>query len=171
MKIYTRAMWGARLPSAVMAKQSPPVEAFIHYTDGSGASALKSLAAQEAALRGIQNYHMDSNGWSDIGYHYMVFQPYGHLSRARVFQCRRDIYVPAAQAHHNTRTLAICVHANGSDEIKRNTRYAIEQILRRYPSVKVVGGHRDVVSTDCPGDKLYAQIPTIARAAGKKVYS
>jgi len=172
MKIYTRAEWGARPPQAAMSKQTSPTEAFIHYSDEASGTAPKidRLTEQKEKARAIQNFHMDGRGWSDIAYHYLVFQPYGSLRRARVFQGRRVENVPAAQAGHNTGTIAICVVAAPGEPLRRNTRYAIEQLLKRHPSVKVVGGHRDVVSTDCPGNVIYAQIPTIARAAGKKVY-
>jgi hypothetical protein len=153
-----------------MTPQDAPIEAFIHYSYDFSVGRFDTLAEQEAKMREIQRYHMDNNGWSDIGYAFVVFQPYGTLRRARAFQGRPTKYVPAAQANHNTRTLPICVVAGPDNEIKRNTRYVIEQLINRYPSVKVVGGHRDVVATSCPGDKLYAQIPTIARATGRKVY-
>ena len=172
MKVYSRAEWDARPPSGVMARQEGPEEAFLHYTaDRPGtAFGLVTLAQQKAHLRGIQNYHMDSNGWHDVGYHYVVFQAYGLLTRARIFQGRRAEFVPAAQAAHNTGTIAICVVAAEGEPLKRNTRYAIEQALARHPSLVTLGGHRDVVATSCPGDPIYASIPQIARAAGLRRY-
>lgn len=169
MRIYSRAEWGARPPKPGMADQAPPTEAYVHYS-GAAIKGLNSLAKQKAAVRGIQNYHMDSNGWSDVGYAFIVCQPVNPLRRARVFECRSTRKVPAAQAGHNTGTLPVCVIAGPGEPMRRNTRYRIEQLLRRYPSVKTVGGHRDVTSTDCPGDVIYSWIPRIARASGKKVY-
>ena len=169
MRIYKRAEWRAR-PARPMTPQQAPREAFIHYTDDVQVSRWDTLAKQKDKMRQIQSFHMDGRGWSDIAYHYVVFQPYGSLRRARVFQGRVSGYVPAAQEGHNTGTIAICVVAGPGVKIKRNTRYAIEQVIRRHPSLRTVGGHRDVVATSCPGDDLYAQIPTIARAARVRVY-
>jgi hypothetical protein len=122
-------------------------------------------------MRGLQNFHMDTRGWSDIAYAYIVFQPYGKLTRARVFEGRDYHKVPAAQLGHNTGTLPICVVGNFErDGVKRNTRFVIEQLIRKHSSVKVVGGHCDVVSTSCPGQHLYAQVPVIAKAAGVRTY-
>lgn len=170
MRIYSRSEWGAAPPQSAMSVQSAPTEAFIHYSDDVGVGSIDTFAEQAQKARNIQDFHLHGRGWSDIAYHYLVFQPYGKLRRARVFAARGDRFVPAAQAGHNTGTLAICVVAGPGTQLKRNTRYQIEQLLRRYPSVETVGGHRDVVSTDCPGDVIYSWIPRIARASGKKVY-
>lgn len=169
LRIYSRQEWGAKPPTRRMTRQTSPSEAFIHYSASTGASKLNSFAKQSAAVRAIQDYHQGQE-WADVGYHYIVCQPYFPLRRARVFRCRNTMYTPAAQAGHNTGTIAICVIADGSNELKRNTRYAIEQLLRYHGSVKSVGGHRDVVSTSCPGDKIYRALPIVARAAGKKLY-
>lgn len=169
LRIYNRIEWGAKQPTRSMSEQYHPPEAFVHYSASPGASKLNSFAKQSAAVRAIQDYHQ-GQGWADVGYHYIVCQPYFPLRKARVFRCRNTMYVPAAQAGHNTGTIAICVIADGSNGLKRNTRYAIEQLLRYHGTVKTVGGHRDVVSTSCPGDKIYAALPTIARASGKRLY-
>lgn len=170
LKIYPRSRWNARTPRA-MTPQGPPTEAFIHHSDDVGASRWDTMAEQCEHMRALQNFHMDGRGWSDIAYAYVVFQPYGKLTRARVFEGRDYRKVPAAQLGHNTGTLPICVVGNFErDGVKRNTRFVIEQLLRKHGSVRVVGGHRDVVGTTCPGDHLYEQIPTIAKAAGVRVY-
>lgn len=168
MHIYTRKEWGAIPARAPMSRQSAPVEAFIHHTaDAHGR--YRTLAEQKAKCRQIQRFHMDGNGWSDGGYHFLVFQPQGQGIGARAFALRPVEYVPAAQAGHNTRTLAISVVGNGeTEEMQRNTRYVIEQIIARYPSVKAVGGHRDVTATSCPGDNFYQAINRIAKASGKR---
>jgi hypothetical protein len=170
LKIYPRARWSARTPRA-MASQGSPTEAFIHHSDDVGSSQWDTMAEQCAHMRALQNFHMDGRGWSDIAYAYIVFQPYGKLTRARVFEGRDYHKVPAAQLGHNTGTLPICVVGNFErDGVKRNTRYVLEQLLRKHGSVGVVGGHRDVVGTTCPGDHLYSQIPVIAKAAGVRTY-
>jgi hypothetical protein len=168
--IYDRAVWGAR-PARSMTRQRPPTEAFIHHSDNDDARSVDSMAEQEARMRAIQDFHMDTRGWSDFAYHFMVFQPYGQLEHARVFEGRPTACVPAAQLNHNTGTLAICIYGNLTrDTVKRNTRYVIEQLLRLYPSVQTLGGHRNVVQTTCPGGNGMNALPAIARAAGVKLY-
>ena len=169
MDIVSRKRWGAR-QARPMASQQAPTEAFVHYSDTVNAERIDTFAEQCAAMRAFQDFHMNGRGWSDIGYAFVVFQPQGEQTKARAFRGRLTRYVPAAQEGHNTRTLPICVVADGGDELKRNTRYVIEQLIRRYPSVKTLGGHRDVTATTCPGDAIYAQVPRMAQAAGVKVF-
>lgn len=171
IKLYSRADWHARQPRA-MAVQGSFTEAFIHHSDDTNAARLLNFNAQAAKMRQIQDYHMDTKGWSDIAYHFVVFQPYGVLVRARIFEGRRLTAVPAAQEGHNSNTLAICVVGDyqSLNEVKRNTRYAIEQLLSEFPELGTLGGHRDVVSTTCPGDRLYREIPRIAGAVDLSVY-
>lgn len=170
MYVYPRSRWKARAPRP-MDPQGRPREAFIHATDTEDAHRVDRFTEQAAAMLAIQSFHMGVRGWSDIAYHFIIFQPYGKLERARVFQGRSIHAVPAAQEGHNTGTLALAVYGDGNaDTMDRSTRYVIEQLIRRFPTITTVGGHRDVVATECPGDKFYASIPRIARASGTKLY-
>lgn len=74
MKIYSRERWGARQGRSGMAQQASPTEAFIHYTDGAASTIASTdrFVEQAAAMRGIQGFHMDGRGWSDIAYHFAL---------------------------------------------------------------------------------------------------
>lgn len=179
--LYERRDWGAR-PWRRFTPQTNPSEGFIHHSTDRLAEYADTLAEQKAIARAIQRYHMDNEGWDDIGYNFLIFQPYGHRTGAlggsatkyaRIFQGRPITHVPAAQAHHNTDTIAICVVGNfdHDDSVKDNTRHAIEVLInQRLPTLRVLGGHRDVFATECPGDTLYTQIPKIAAATRLRVY-
>lgn len=153
-------------------------EVFIHHT-ADEASGTDSLGDQKARMRGYQNYHMDVNGWSDIGYHYIVFPPFetdaGTDIPARIFQGRPRNHVPAAQQGHNTDTLAIAVVRGGDRRMYRNQRYAVEVLINwikdRGAPLQTLGGHRDVTSTSCPGDGIYRDdLPIIRRATGLREF-
>lgn len=163
-----RDEWNARPPRS-MTRQSPPVTAFLHHSSGEDGKQFATLATQRAHVRAIQDFHMDSHGWSDIGYALMVFQYVGvHDIRVepRVYQCRLTKYVPAAQLGHNTRTLPICVVGNGDREtLHEETCRVIAALIRSYPSVTMLRPHGAVTQTDCPGAKFRAEIPHIARHA------
>lgn len=169
---YGRSEWRASIPTQLMAQQQQPREVFIHHTDSGDAGIVDTLAEQMDRVRGIQNYHQHGKGWSDIAYHAIVFQPQGNLRLSRVFFGRPPDQVPAAQLNHNTGTLAIAVYGNfQEDTLHRNTRYAIEQTIRRLaPKARTLGGHRDVVSTSCPGIHLYKALDQIAAASGLDRY-
>lgn len=176
LRLYNRNDWAARPPRPTIEQPHAPTEAFIHHSADKDAASLTTLAAQKQHMRDTQNFHMDDpdRRWSDIAYHFVIFQPFGHLDYARVFEARDWHAVPAAQKDHNTGTLAVCVVGDfTADELKRNTRYAIEVLLRAHPAgraLETVGGHGQVVQTTCPGKNITRWIPRIAEAAVLKVY-
>ena len=168
MHIYTRSEWGAKPAKANTAHQSPGsiYEVFIHHSAGFGRS-IDTHAEQIECLRQMQRFHQETRGWADIAYHYIVFQPYGRLKRATVYQGRPLEVVPAAQEGHNSGTCAICIVQADPEAIKWNTIWRAGRLARRVKSAKRLRGHYEVVQTDCPGQALRAQLKTIARIAGK----
>jgi hypothetical protein len=126
------------------------------------------LSEQIATMQAIQNFHMDDNGWDDIGYNYVIFQPQGKLRRARVFMGRGMHNVPAAQHDHNTGNVAICVVGNFEVEgVKRNTRYIVGKLASTIPGKRLAGHYQASHDTECPGAHMRAQLDQIARNAGK----
>lgn len=175
--VFEREDWGAA-DGLTMARQALPTEAFLHHGAESDAEQVDHFEEQCQKMRATQNYHMEIRGWSDIAYHYVVFQPYGNIPYTRIFEGRYVKWVPAAQEGHNSGTAAICVYGNftNDDFVKANTRHAIRKLLTELPSmtglgkVRTLGGHRDVVQTECPGDTLYAQIDRIISGTDIKRY-
>lgn len=170
--LYELEQWNSR-DWRPMTRQDPDQirEAFIHHTTDTRAEGVDTLTEQKAAMRAIRDFHMDVRGYSFIGYGFVVFQAFGERKEARAFQARPLTFVPAAQLAHNTNTAPICVFGNfqRDDGVKADTIECIvgilERLKHRHPRLAVVGGHRDVVQTSCPGDTLYAKVPTIAKKA------
>jgi hypothetical protein len=103
VKIVSRRQWGARKPKDRTYQDPRSVrEVFLHYSESPSAS---TFEAQRKAMQGLQDFHMDGRGWSDIAYNYLVFNG----PRPRAFYGRGARVVPAAQANHNTNTIAVCV--------------------------------------------------------------
>jgi hypothetical protein len=162
MKVIQR--WGQRPPRSVTPQHMTHGSIlFVHYSasDGQG---IDKQGEPTAAMRNIQNHHMDANGWSNIGYSYVVFQQRGIFKRPLIFKGRGFGAVPAAQEGSNTGNGAVCVIADSDDPIKRSTFKALAWIARRCPARRV-RGHRDVNSTACPGDKLYSKVDELDRVA------
>lgn len=159
--MYPRSDWGARPPRQMEVDSVPKRTMVIHHSDFLGA-AIQTRAQQREAMRGIQNYHMDHNGWSDIGYDIVVFQPEGPFRISRVYEGRPMWAVPAAQLGHNSGTIPVCVVGNFQIEgVKVRTLVRLEAIARnlvREHGITTVKGHRDFMSTDCPGDHLYPYV-------------
>lgn len=161
-KVITQ--WGQRNPTSILPQRmNSESTLFIHYSasDGSG---INTKGEPKQAVRNIQNFHMDGNGWSDIGYSWVLVQQRGIFKRPLLFKGRGFDRVPASQMGWNTGNGSVCVIADSNDPIKRSTTRALRYVARRCPAQRVKG-HRDVNATDCPGDKLYSKVPAIDAAA------
>jgi flagellar hook assembly protein FlgD len=186
--IVRRPAWGAD-ESIVRA---PPSFAdslelsIVHHTAGTNSYS----ASQSAAIvRGIQRYHVLSNGWNDIGYNYLV-DKYGRIFEGRGGGLIQNVVGAHAQGF-NTGSVGVSVLGTyGSGRISTAARNAVQRLLAwrldhghvdpvsllnftsygndRFPAGRVVrlravSGHRDTGYTSCPGTALYGQLGTIAR--------
>lgn len=159
MKIYRRARWHARPNGPCDRQDVRNVRAiYIHYSDSPAPP--ENLAAQAAAVRGIQTYHMQSNGWSDIAYSFLVTPG---QTRARVWEGRRAYYVPASQQGYNQNSLSICIVTNDRGKLSWTTKLQIRRLVFHLRK-RVIGRnvpvypHSHVNDTSCPGNELRAFI-------------
>lgn len=164
LTIHSRKSWGARAPRPRAPQSRTAVrELFIHWPALGSGSTLKWDAAREREeLRSEQAFHMDTRGWSDIGYSFAVF-PSG-----RVYRLRGMDWVPAAQEGHNTNTVAVtCVL--GPNDKPTDAMIASLWSLKNHCDGKagrdlVVRPHGDVTATSCPGPNLRAIIPELNKS-------
>jgi hypothetical protein len=159
--IVTREEWGARATRC--SSTDGKTKMAIHYT----VTPSDNPAAQ---VRAIQRYHMDTKGWCDIGYHFLVGAD-GSLYEGRPLQL-----VGAHVGGHNTGNIGVsfigCFHPSGCSGMGPTTPQAamidaggrlLGALSRLYGiplSREAVKGHREYpgTSTNCPGDYLYARI-------------
>lgn len=165
MRIATRKSWKARRPRAGLDRQSDQriTELFLHHpADVHDLAHIDRDQEQDAYMRGIQNFHMDSRGWGDFAYNFAVFQD------GEVYRGRGRNVVPAAQFGHNTGTVAVlCVL--GDNETPTPEMHRALRNLKNYLDGKVgrdlrVRAHGDVFATSCPGPKLRRLIPQLNRS-------
>ena len=186
--IIPRAGWGANEEI----RRAPPVYAdavryaLVHHT----VNANSYTAAQSASIvRGIEIYHVQGNGWNDIGYNFLV-DKYGQIFEGRYGGIDRPV-VGAHSEGFNTGSVGIAVIGTfTSTKIPPAAQTALEQLLSwrldvahvdplstvpvvsggnpKYPAgtrltLRAISGHRDTYPTECPGNALYAQLPQIAK--------
>ena len=156
MKIVSRAAWGARRPKDRTFQDARSVrEIFVHYSESPGGQV--DFQVQKRAIQNIQDFHMDTRGWSDIAYSYLII----NSSKPRVFCGRGARTVPAAQMNHNTGTIAICVVMRDGEKLAWQTKLQLRRLIwhlrhsvtRRNTPVRP---HSAVTETSCPGDQLRA---------------
>ena len=69
-RFVPRVEWEARNPNGITNFQIPARHGLIgHHTAGSHCTTQSSCISN---MKGTQNYHMDSLGWSDIGYNFLI---------------------------------------------------------------------------------------------------
>lgn len=146
MEYVTRAQWGARPPKGVN-YISRCDGIFVHYT---AAPAPVGVEAEKREVRGIQNYHMDSKGWLDIAYSWLVGQS------GTIYEGRGWGISGGHTQNYNSISHAVCWLGNNevpTDAALRSINIVVAENMRRYPG-GYVKGHREVNSTSCPGDWL-----------------
>ena len=154
MTFITRAQWGARPPkSNGNAIGAHPLGVAVHYSAANLGSSPDSLCDDK--VRGIQNYHIDHNGWADIAYSFLVC-PHGN-----VFEGRGTGKGSAANGttQGNLDYYAVCALGGPKDTpsvlMLDSIGDAIGLCRNAGAAAKVIG-HRDLFPTACPGTALYA---------------
>lgn len=146
----------------------------VHHTATANDSTLDSAAM----MRSMYYYHTVERGWGDIGYNYVIDQ------QGNIFEGRRGgLGVVAAHAFgFNTNSVGISLIGNYSDAQPSQASLRSLEKLIAYISFQTdldlsstyqkngiayqsVVGHRDVNSTECPGEVLYNHLPEVISAA------
>lgn len=159
-EVVSRTTWGARAPRYVAYMRLPAPDVWTHHTAGppvyGGANATE--ATERAYVRGVQDFHMDGRGWSDIAYSFIV------MPSGRIYVGRGFARTGGHTLDHNSDSHAWC-HAGDYTGLVPTTkqldaeRWHIAEGKRLgYVGNGSIGGHRDVGQTSCPGDKLYAKL-------------
>jgi hypothetical protein len=160
--------------------------AFVHHT--AGTNDYTKLQAP-AIVRGIELYHVKGNGWNDIGYNALVDR-FGTVYEGRYGGIDRNV-VGAHAKGFNTGSFGIAVMGNYQavdppqaeiDALVRtlawrldlghvdplSTVNAISSGNERFNAgipvlLRAISGHRDTGLTECPGQRLYVMLPSIAK--------
>lgn len=168
--ICSRSCWSAR--SAEYRNDMPSLNrAMIHHTAGTYMGT--SLEDSKAQMRAIQNYHMDNNGWADIGYGFVAD------NLGNIFEGMRDSIVRIPRGIHdgvNDRSMGFCLMGYFQSPYNQHPqtagRNAIYDVIAwKMPNgwvgpygsgtynnrtVGWVDGHRNAKgTTSCPGDIFF----------------
>jgi hypothetical protein len=160
--------------------------AVVHHTAGSNTY---TAAQSPAIVRAIQLYHVQGNGWNDLGYNFLV-DKYGQVFEGRYGGVERNVIGAHAEGFN---TGSVGVALLGTYENAQPTAKALDAITAllawrldvahvdplsrlswisggnsRFPSgtpvpLAAVSAHRDTGPTACPGKAFYAQLPAITR--------
>lgn len=117
----------------------------------------KSTAEKVAEIR---RWHVEDNGWRDIGYHFVIDRD-GAIARGRQLE-----QIGAHTVGKNKGTIGICLiggHGSSADDTfsenytedqDKAVRSLIEQLRKQYPAITKVTGHNDYAAKACPGFRV-----------------
>ncbi len=192
--IIPRAAWGADESTVTCSMGwSPTIKAgFVHHTAGTNTY----TPSQSAALvRGIMAYHISGRGWCDIGYNFLVDR-YGQIFEGRSGGMDLAV-IGAHTGGFNYKSFGVAamgdfttaapptvmlnsigavlgwklgLHARdpqGNTSLISAGFDASPYAAGVEAGFRVVSGHRDANFTGCPGDQLYAQLPTLRTIAAR----
>ena len=152
-KIISRAEWQAkrRRGGAQIVAPRQRKRVGVHYSTG------QELGRDDCAawVRQIQLHHQLSNGWSDIGYNFLV------CKHGDIFEGRGWDLAGAHCPGRNIDSIGICFLGNDDPnvldvtvEAKLAIRFLIDEFERKFGKPEEIFPHRKYKATLCPGQEL-----------------
>ena len=162
--VRPRDEWDARNAINALTLHDP-AKITIHHTNTP--SFEEETKEPQVRLRQIQNYEMNTKGFADIGYHFVIDK------NAEIWQGRAENYVGSHIKTHNLANIGIVFMGTYNDQTQPTTsqiqkvKLLLDSLIKSYPNLWPLSrnnllGHRDYRNQepgDCPGDNLYSQIP------------
>ncbi|MFR9676666.1 N-acetylmuramoyl-L-alanine amidase [Streptomyces sp. TR06-5] len=187
--IVIRRGWGAdeSMREGGYAYGSDVRMAFVHHTAGSNSYSCKRAPR---IIRSIYRYHVKSLGWRDIGYNFLI-DKCGTIYEGRAGGVTETVR-GAHTLGFNSSSMGVAVLGDfGSREPSKKATDAIAKLTAwklglygvnprgrtRVTSeggkwhkgarvrMRTVSGHRDGFATECPGEQLYQELPSIRALA------
>jgi uncharacterized protein with LGFP repeats len=194
--IVARPQWGAdeTVRTCTPSEASTIKVGFVHHTAGSN-----SYRPEDSAglVRGIYAYHVQGNGWCDIGYNFLVDRfgtrfegRYGSLNQAIIgahtlafntntvgVSAMGDFTTAAAPAVMMTSISQILGwklslynrDPRGTDQLTSGGGTGAKWPAGTVVRFNVVSGHRDGYATGCPGDVIYQQLASVRDATAQYI--
>lgn len=160
--ILSRKVWGARSARSRRLISQPTPRLWLHHTAGAEDLGGNSIWADD--VRGIQSFHMDRKGWSDIAYSFLADQS------GQLWEGRGPLVAGGHTAGDNTKSHGVAAIGNfetlepsdallqGLAALAAHGHEADWWLCRGY-----TGPHRDApgAATACCGKNLISRIPEI----------
>ncbi|MCW2620632.1 MAG: repeat protein [Frankiales bacterium] len=194
--IISRAQWGAdeSIRRGTPSYASTVKVGYVHHTDSSN-----DYTPDEAAqlVRGFYAYHVQSRGWDDIGYNFLVDR-FGRIYEGRAGGVDRPV-IGAHAGGFNSGTAGVALMGDFTSAAPSAPMLSgLADVLAwklslhdRDPLGKqlltsggggtariaaggtyladVISGHRDTNYTSCPGDRTYALLPAVRQAVAARL--
>jgi hypothetical protein len=186
--IVSRQGWGA---DEEIVRANPIIApvlrlAVVHHTAGTNTY---TRAQSAAIVRGIEVYHVQGNGWNDIGYNFLVDR-FGTVYEGRGGGIDLNVIGAHAQGF-NSGTVGVALVGNYSSAVPpKAQRDALVRLLAwrldiahidplstvvytsggnakfragKLVTLRAISGHRDTGPSECPGSQAYALLPALTK--------
>ena len=159
--ILPRSAWGARAPTCQ--SSTNPYRMVVHHT----ASPTNDSMTPEQRLRQTQAYHMDTRGYCDIAYNFLMSRD------ARVWEGRGDSVLGGHTLNQNGGNMALCIIGTyTTDTLTPQQECAAAGWMAWQSSLHGITlnrtnikGHREWGSTECPGQKVFDRLDALVEQA------
>lgn len=171
-----RPSWGARAPKVAPEVAPSAKFAIVHHSVSTNAY---NPGDVPAILRSVQAFHMDGNGWDDIGYNFAIDR-FGGIWEARSGGIDRAV-IGAHAFEDNYQSSGIVGLGEFDSQAPTNAMVdSFGQLVGwklqlhgwdvniPFENRSAVVGHRDVNQTACPGQQMYNRLPQIRAGAAAK---
>jgi hypothetical protein len=177
LTIVTRNQWGARSPDHEAANEfgfaTNATDLAWYVYPGALADEYSTVAIHHSAIpldtdetmQSVQDLHMDSNHWADVGYHYVI-------DKNGIVYEGRDIHVRGASvAGYNTGTIGVCVMGNFEQDMPLEIQLTVLQQVVNWLAVTYTLTHLAAhgefnPESVCPGKNMMPYLDTLAQVAG-----
>jgi len=177
----TRAQWcpAGNCPPSPDPTPTTTTHLIVHHSAGTNAS-----NDWAAVVRSIWDFHVNGNGWADIGYNWLI-DPNGVI-----YVGRGDGILGAHFCAQNTATTGVCVLGNFTAITPTAEAITSLQSLLAWKACDIsadplgagfhppsglnlpfISGHRDGCNTACPGDAFYPLLPAVRQGVAEHINS
>jgi len=151
----------------------------VHHTAGSNTS-----SDWAAVVRSIWNFHVNTRGWADIGYNFLLDRS------GKIYDGRADDTKGAHFSGHNSETSGMALLGTFLTVVPTNNMlFSLDNLLVWKSCNKdidplaivfhtssgldlhTISGHRDGGNTQCPGDEVYNLLPSIRNSVNSQLNS
>jgi N-acetylmuramoyl-L-alanine amidase len=161
---------------------SSPVSTAVSHLIVHHSAGANTAASWSAVVNTIWDYHVNTNGWSDVGYNWLI-APNGKL-----YQGRADNMTGAHFCGQNSNTMGVCMLGTYTDTtITAAARETLVGLLawkcnqRNIDPTKItmhggsglnldnISGHKDGCATECPGETFHTTFPALRQLVATRV--
>jgi hypothetical protein len=164
-----RSNWCSTCPASSSPTITTVTHLIVHHAAGTNTS-----TNWGAVVASIWDYHVNTNGWADIGYNWLI-SPEGKL-----YEGRGENVQGAHFCGTNGNTMGVCMLGNLDTAVPTTAALDKLKSLLAYKSCKdninptdtlfhansglnlaTISGHQDGCATDCPGANMYPLLPAL----------